>query len=117
VTFFSRKAQREFRLPTDVLETPPVQFEQDPETRIRPVPGGVSLRYRGLNRNARGWVWDETDDTIVCLSNNHVLGNTVGADTLQQGTADGGSLPADKIGDVKRTIRAARRRRTRSTAR
>ena len=54
VTFFSRKAQREFRFPTDVIETPPVQFEQDPETRIRPVPGDVSLRYRGLNRNARG---------------------------------------------------------------
>jgi hypothetical protein len=104
VTLFSRKAQREFRLPTDVIETPPVQFEQDPETRIRPVPGGVSFGTSGATGTLGGWVWDETDDTMVCLSNNHVLGNTVGADTLQQGTGDGGSLPADKIGDVKRTI-------------
>jgi hypothetical protein len=104
VTFYSRKAQREFRLPTDVIETPPVQFEQDPEARIRPVPGGVSFGISGSTGTLGGWVWDETDDTIVCLSNNHVLGSTVGADTLQQGTADGGSLPADKIGDVKRAI-------------
>jgi len=81
VTFYSRKAQREFRLPTDVIETPPVQFEQDPEARIRPVPGGVSFGISGSTGTLGGWVWDETDDTIVCLSNNHVLGNTVGADT------------------------------------
>jgi hypothetical protein len=67
VTFFSRKAQREFRLPTDVIETPPVQFEQDPETRIRPVPGGVSFGIAGSTGTLGGWVWDETDDTIVGL--------------------------------------------------
>jgi hypothetical protein len=39
------------------------------------------------------------------LSNEHVFGHTAGADILQPGTADGGSLPGDKIGDVKRGIK------------
>jgi hypothetical protein len=105
IPFRSRGDVRESTLPTDVIETPPARFEAiDPETRIRPVPGGVSGGISGSTGTIGGWVWDTTDDTIVLLSNNHVLLNTVGADILQQGTADGGSLPADKIGDVKRTI-------------
>lgn len=104
VRFFSREKMREVRLPTDVIETPQPAPEVDPETRIRPVPGGVSFGISGSTGTLGGWVWDTTDDTIVAVSNNHVLQNTVGADTLQQGAADGGSLPADKIGDVKRTI-------------
>jgi hypothetical protein len=104
VGFLSRKEKRDVRLPTDVIETPRPAPEQDPETRIRPVPGGVSFGIDGSTGTLGGWVWDPTDDTIVAVSNNHVLGNTIGADTLQQGTADGGSLPGDKIGDVKRSI-------------
>jgi hypothetical protein len=104
VALLSRKERREFRLPTDVIETPRPAPEQDPETRIRPVPGGVSFGISGSTGTLGGWVWDTTDDTIVAVTNNHVLLNTIGADTLQQGTADGGSLPADKIGDVKRSI-------------
>jgi hypothetical protein len=104
VRFLSRKAEREVRLETDVIETPPAQFEVDPETRIRPVPGGVSGGIAGSTGTIGGWVWDNTDDTIVMLSNDHVFEHTSGVDILQQGTADGGSLPADKIGDVKRGI-------------
>ena len=105
IRFFSRKARRKLNLLTDVIETPPAQFEPvDPETRIRPVPGGVSGGTVGHTGTIGGWVWDTTDDTIVMLSNDHVFGHTVGVDILQQGTADGGSLPADKIGDVKRGI-------------
>ena len=104
VSFVSRKEKREVRLPTDVIETPQPAPEQDPETRIRPVPGGVSFGINGTTGTLGGWVWDTTDDTIVAVTNNHVLLNTIGADTLQQGTADGGSLPADKIGDVKRSV-------------
>ncbi len=104
VGFVSRKEAKEIRLPTDVIETPRPAPEQDPETRIRPVPGGVSFGVNGSTGTLGGWVWDTTDDTIVALSNNHVLLNTIGADTLQQGTADGGSLPGDKIGDVKRSV-------------
>ncbi|MGH7006697.1 MAG: hypothetical protein ACREIP_22345, partial [Alphaproteobacteria bacterium] len=104
VRFLSRNAKREVRLETDVVETPPAQFEVDPETRIRPVPGGVSGGISGHTGTIGGWVWDNADDTIVMLSNDHVFEHTAGVDIMQQGTADGGSLPADKIGDVKRGI-------------
>lgn len=106
--FLSRRAERESTLVTDVIETPQARPEIDPETRIRPVPGGVSGGISGSTGTIGGWVWDETDDTIVLLTNNHVLLNFVGADILQPGTADGGSLPGDKIGDVKRTIPRSR---------
>lgn len=104
VSFFSRQEGKQVKLATDVIETPRPVPEQDPETRIRPVPGGVSFGRSGSTGTLGGWAWDTTDDTLVALTNNHVLLNTIGADTLQQGTADGGSLPADKIGDVKRSI-------------
>jgi hypothetical protein len=104
VRLLSRTEAKDVRLATDVIETPRPAPEQDPETRIRPVPGGVSFGISGSTGTLGGWVWDTTDDTIVALTNNHVLLNTIGADTLQQGTADGGSLPGDKIGDVKRSI-------------
>jgi hypothetical protein len=104
VRLLSRTEAKDVRLATDVIETPRPAPEQDPDTRIRPVPGGVSFGISGSTGTLGGWVWDATDDTIVALTNNHVLLNTIGADTLQQGTADGGSLPGDKIGDVKRSI-------------
>ena len=53
-----------------------------------------------------GWACDNTDDTIVLLSNNHVISNL---DTLpalrrivQPGRLDGGVLPGDVIGALKR---------------
>jgi hypothetical protein len=98
VGFLSRTEAQELRLPTDVIETPRPSPEQNPETRLRPVPGGVSFGINGSTGTLGGWVWDTTDDTIVALTNNHVLLDTIGADTLQQGTADGGSLPADNLG-------------------
>jgi len=104
IEFVSRRDAREHRLPTDVIEAPQDVFEQDPESRLRPVPGGCSFGISGSTGTLGGWVWDLTDDTIVALTNNHVLEDTVGVDTMQPGSADGGSLPADKIGDVKRTI-------------
>jgi hypothetical protein len=104
VGFFSRKQKRELRLPTDVIEMPQPEFEVDPESRIRPVPGGVSFGTMAASGTLGGWVWDTTDDSIVALTNHHVLFHTPGVDIAQQSPADGGSLPADKIGDVKRAI-------------
>ena len=104
IRFFSRKAKRDVRLVTDVIETPPAQFEFDPEDNIRPVPGGVSGGIPGHTGTIGGWVWDNTDDTIVMLSNDHVFEHTADVDIIQRGSADGGSTPADKIGDVKRGI-------------
>lgn len=103
--FTPQKDTRRRRITTDVVEAPPATFEYpDPESRIRPVPGGVSGGINGSTGTIGGWVWDTTDDTIVMLSNHHVFGHTAGTDILQPGTADGGSLPGDKIGDVKRGV-------------
>lgn len=104
-TFFSLGEENEVAIVTDVIETPPAVFEVDPTDRIRPAPGGVSVdATSGTAGTLGGWVWDETDDTIVALSNHHIFGHTVGTDTIQPGPTDGGSSPADKIGDVKRGI-------------
>ena len=103
--YFSRKKRKDVTVTTDIIESPPAQLEAvDPETRFRPVPGGVSGGIAAHTGTIGGWVWDTLDDTIVMLSNDHVFESTLGVDILQQGTADGGSLPADKIGDVKRGI-------------
>lgn len=91
------------RVTTDVVESPQASFEIDPTDRIRPVPGGVSVGPP--TGTLGGWVWDETDDTIVALSNEHVFGHTPGAQMPQPGTVvDGGSNPADTIGTTKRGI-------------
>lgn len=105
IPFFSRKLGRDIGLTTDVIEVPPMQFEgPDPETRIRPVPGGASFGIATAGGTLGGWVWDTTDDTIVMLSNDHVIGAAAGTDIMQPSPNDGGALPADKIGDVKRRI-------------
>ena len=99
----NKKVRRRFDV--DVIESPMARFEQiDPEANIRPVPGGVSCGIPGSTGTIGGWVWDTTDDTIVMLSNDHVFLHTAGTDIIQRGSADGGSSPADKIGDVKRGI-------------
>lgn len=104
VRFFSRTLGRDVALVTDVIEVPPMQFEQDPESRLRPVPGGASFGISTAGGTLGGWVWDRTDDTIVMLSNDHVIGAAAGTDIQQPSPGDGGALPADKIGDVKRRI-------------
>ncbi|WP_156251069.1 hypothetical protein [Pseudactinotalea terrae] len=101
--FRSRLDGASRRVSTDVVESPPASFELDPKDRIRPVPGGVSVGPP--TGTLGGWVWDETDDTIVALSNEHVFGHTAGARMPQPGTViDGGSNPADTIGTTKRGI-------------
>ena len=103
--FFSRVTNEEVALVTDVIEAPPPQFEQDPTDRLRPAPGGASVdAISGTAGTLGGWVWDQTDDTIVALSNHHIFGHTVGSDAVQPGPADGGSSPGDKIGDTKRGV-------------
>lgn len=105
IGFQARHSDVRRRLATDVIEAPMARFEPvDPETNIRPVPGGVSGGIMAHTGTIGGWVWDTTDDTIVMLSNHHVFYHTPGVDIIQRGAADGGSTPADKIGDVKRGI-------------
>lgn len=90
---------------TDVIESPPGKPHAIP---VRPVPGGVSCSGHGDiwpgAGTIGGWVWDNTDDTIVMLSNQHVFGDAAGTPILQPGSADGGVFPQDRIGAVKRSI-------------
>lgn len=103
--FFSRKAQRNMVVTTDVIEAPVAQLEAvNPESQVRPAPGGVSCGASGQSGTLGGWVWDATDDTVVMLSNEHVLGSVPGLEILQPSVSDGGSSPADRIGTVKRSV-------------
>lgn len=106
--YYSQKDSREVALKTDVIESPPGKPHIDPEGVVRPVPGGVSCSGHGDlwpgTGTIGGWVWDNTDDTIVMLSNQHVFGNTEGTPIIQPGSADGGIFPQDQIGEVKRSI-------------
>jgi len=105
VEFVSRGTGNAERVITDVIESAAPIFELDPKLRHRPAPGGVSVdAISGTAGTLGGWVWDTTDDTIVALSNHHVFGHVAGDNTIQPGPFDGGSSPADKIGDVKRGI-------------
>lgn len=89
---------------TDVIESPEGHVQMpDPESRIRPVPGGVSGSAMG-NGTLGGWVWDTLDDSIVILSNAHVFGYASGEPILQPAKTDGGQLATDRIGEVKRSV-------------
>ncbi len=96
-----------FAVQTDVIETTVPAAQQD-TTRYRPVEAGSSIGPEASVSAGTlgGWACDNTDDTIVLLSNNHVLSNL---DTLpvlrrivQPGRLDGGVLPGDVIGALKR---------------
>ena len=94
-------------IPTDVVVRPPPRLAmQDPEDRLRPVPGGSSIAIPGSGGNGTlgGYVFDKTDETVVALTNRHVSGGVIGAPVIQPATADGGSLPEDRIGVIKRVV-------------
>ncbi len=103
--FYSHKHNREITLLTDVIETTPGALHMiDPGSVVRPVPGGVSCSsVLGHNGTLGGWVWDNTDDTIVMLSNAHVFGE-VGSPIIQPSSFDEGIFPQDRIGQVKRIV-------------
>lgn len=106
--YFSQRDNREVAVKTDVIESPPGTPHTDPESVVRPVPGGVSCSGHGDmwagTGTIGGWVWDNTDDSIVMLSNQHVFGNAAGTPIIQPGSQDGGAFPQDQIGQVKRSI-------------
>lgn len=105
IVFVSRKSAKTSHIPTDVIELPPAEFEEvDPERSVRPVPGGCSAGANGHAGTIGAWVWDLTDDTVVMLSNEHVFEQISGKDILQPATTDGGVLPNDRIGSVKRGV-------------
>ena len=77
-------------------------------TRYRPVPGGCSIGPEATVSAGTlgGWACDERDETTVMVSNNHVISNLDAMPTLrrivQPARLDGGVLPGDVIGRLKR---------------
>lgn len=96
-------------IPTDVVELRNVTAQQD-TGRYRPVPGGCSIGPERSNSAGTlgGFACDDEDDTIVLLSNNHVISNLDNLPVLrrvvQPGRLDGGTLPDDVIGRLKRHV-------------
>lgn len=95
---------------TDVIEVGTMEPFQD-TTTYRPVRGGCSMgNLTRVNAGTLGgFVCDERDDSVVWLTNNHVVTATnnrmaVPADArvVQPGQLDGGSAPADVIGRTRR---------------
>jgi hypothetical protein len=92
---------------TDVVEAPVPDALQD-TTRYRPVPGGCSIGPEATVSAGTlgGWACDERDETTVMVSNNHVISNLDTLPTLrrivQPARLDGGVLPGDVIGRLKR---------------
>jgi hypothetical protein len=92
----------------DVVETGPI-YPHSFTAGERPAPSGISIGHPSITAGTLGClVTDLTDGTTCILSNNHVLAaeNAAfnGDAIIQQGTADGGSSPADNIGTLKRFI-------------
>lgn len=92
---------------TDVVTAPVPQALQD-TILYRPVPGGCSIGPEASVSAGTlgGWACDNTDETTVLVSNNHVISNLDTLPTLrritQPGRLDGGVLPDDVIGQLKR---------------
>lgn len=94
---------------TDVIEMEIPDAAVD-TARYRPVVGGCSIgpESRISAGTLGGWACDTTDDSIVLLSNNHVISNLdampAARRIVQPSRLDGGVLPGDVIGELKRDV-------------
>lgn len=95
----------EIEAQTDVIALPPAELQMFvPGAFHRPAPGGSRIFLQAepsMAGTLGGWVWDKTDDSIVFLTNRHVIGSNIGGTVNQgsSGTANGQSL---RLGEVKR---------------
>ena len=93
----------------DVIDVGFVFAAQD-TTRYRPVPGGCSIGHQDRvdASTLGGWACDLRDSTIVILTCNHCISNlnvaSAPAGILQPGRLDGGVIPGDLIGSLKRFV-------------
>lgn len=94
--------------PTDVIETPVPIKEVDPQTKVRPVPGGVNGGGASHSGTIGGFVADATDGTVVMLSNEHVLEAVPGVTVLQQSRLHGGTPANNTVGATKRGIKPSK---------
>ena len=94
---------------TDVLEIS-VDAQPPDTNRYRPVHAGCSIGPESSVSAGTlgGWACDNTDDTTILITNNHVISNLdtmpVLRRVVQPGRLDGGLLPGDVIGSLKRDV-------------
>ncbi len=97
------------RIRVDVIDVGFVFAAQD-TTRYRPVAGGCSIGHQDRvdASTLGGWACDLRDSTIVALTCNHCIANlnvaSAPAGILQPGRLDGGVIPGDLIGSLKRFV-------------
>jgi hypothetical protein len=95
---------------TDVIEITPPEAHVPDGARHRPVPGGCSIGPEATVSAGTlgGWACDLEDDTVVLLSNNHVISNLdampAARRIVQPSRLDGGTLPGDVVGSLKRHV-------------
>jgi hypothetical protein len=79
-------------------------YAYDPTDRYRPAPIGVSVGHPDITAGTIGARVRDSQGNVYVLSNNHVLANSndaqIGDSMLQPGPFDGGTDPADKIGEL-----------------
>jgi hypothetical protein len=95
---------------TDVIRVGKVVAFQNPKERMRPVHAGASIGHYAITAGTLGAVVrDVTNNSMLLLSNNHVMANSNNAETgdtiLQPGPADGGKEPQDRIADLQRFVK------------
>jgi hypothetical protein len=90
-----------------VIESGEIVVFEDRQSRIRPVPGGVSIGHRAVTAGTLG-VWVKKEGLYHLLSNNHVIANSNNADKgdpiLQPGSHDSGDYPRDVIAELSEFI-------------
>jgi len=97
-------------LSTDVIEgkMPSINYlaaADKPRTdKWRPAPGGVSIGHFEITAGTLSCLVHKNGELFM-LSNNHIFANCNDAEPgdpiIQPGAADGGSVPADEIGDLE----------------
>ena len=79
-------------------------YAYDTTDRYRPAPIGVSVGHPDITAGTIGARVVDSQGNVYALSNNHVLANVndaqIGDSMLQPGPFDGGTDPADKIGEL-----------------
>lgn len=80
------------------------------KSRMRPVPGGVSVAHQNVTAGTvSGYVIDNLTGELCLLSNHHVLVSPmdvgpVGANIVQPGPADGGTVANDLVAKLVRWV-------------
>jgi hypothetical protein len=96
--------QRVDGIATRIVVSGMVVAGTDETGRHRPAPLGVSIGHPAITAGTLGFKVKDGVGNALILSNNHVMANmnqaSLGDHILQPGAIDGGTDPADRIGDL-----------------